>query len=328
MIKIIRKKTIDDALAPIAGSHNVRIELNVDETAYQIDYHALMPGLYLTCAEIDAKAPLSQNLIGKGQLSFQFCLDLDVSLVNHAGTQYELKPGILAVFFRPKGERFHSLVNKGHSLIFTLHVDPEFFTNNNVGFTTDSLPKNLAKIVNTPEEHNHFYWCTIPMTIAMFQLHSHILNCEWPESLKTPYFNAKFLELLCEALSALAEKNNKGTQSALLNRDVKALKKAQLIIEENYTADLSISQLAVKVGMSERKFKKTFKVFYGIPPFEYMQRLRMEQGKKLLKEGRFNITEIAYSLGYEHSCNFTTAFKRYTGVSPSFFKKNKPIHCE
>lgn len=313
---------MDDFLAPLDQGGSVSLDLNIEESVYHIDYRELMSGLSITSAEVEAKKAYSQNLIGRGQFSFQFCVDLNVSLFSDTGNEYELKPGTIAVFFRPKGEHFYSTVNKGRSIIFTLHVEPHFFEHNDVGFTVDALPEELANIINSHEGRNTFYWCTVPMTLEVLQMHEKILSNQLDEPLQTPYYNAKCLELLCEAISTLRFEKNSAQRSRLIARDITVLKKSRSLIDTHYASSLSVSQLAKDVGMSERKFKQIFKLFYGIPPFEYMQRVRMEHGKLLLKEGRMNITEVAFSLGYEHACNFTTAFKRYNGVSPKNFQKS------
>jgi AraC-like DNA-binding protein len=43
----------------------------------------------------------------------------------------------------------------------------------------------------------------------------------------------------------------------------------------------------------------------------------MEMAKGLLEKTDRSITEIAFDVGYEYSSNFTTAFKRHFGITPS-----------
>ena len=45
----------------------------------------------------------------------------------------------------------------------------------------------------------------------------------------------------------------------------------------------------------------------------------MKQAAKMIEEERFNITEIALSLGYSDLYSFSKAFKNYYGVSPKHY---------
>jgi len=53
---------------------------------------------------------------------------------------------------------------------------------------------------------------------------------------------------------------------------------------------------------------------------------RRECAEKLLRDVRFSIYEIAEILGYKESANFTRAFKKWFGVSPSVFRRNPTIN--
>ncbi|MDE0284944.1 MAG: helix-turn-helix transcriptional regulator, partial [Gammaproteobacteria bacterium] len=48
----------------------------------------------------------------------------------------------------------------------------------------------------------------------------------------------------------------------------------------------------------------------------YLHRARMEKACDLLANSELTITQIAMSLGYEYSSNFTTAFRKHFGVTP------------
>jgi AraC-like DNA-binding protein len=57
-------------------------------------------------------------------------------------------------------------------------------------------------------------------------------------------------------------------------------------------------------------------------PSEYLLNVKIEKAKKLLKYTDHAITEICYLCGFSSASYFTQAFKRKTGVSPSYYKKN------
>ena len=79
----------------------------------------------------------------------------------------------------------------------------------------------------------------------------------------------------------------------------------------------TINQLARMVSISESKLKKDFKLIYGIPVYEYFQKVRMQAAKDKLLSGDHSVKEVAMELGYSNLSNFTIAFKKEFGLLPS-----------
>lgn len=79
----------------------------------------------------------------------------------------------------------------------------------------------------------------------------------------------------------------------------------------------TISQLAKMVSISESKLKKDFKMTYGVPVYEYFQKVRMQAAKDKLLSGDHSVKEVALELGYSNLSNFTIAFKKEFGLLPS-----------
>lgn len=83
----------------------------------------------------------------------------------------------------------------------------------------------------------------------------------------------------------------------------------------------SIPALARKVGINDFKLKKGFRQLYGCSVFSYVQQVRMEKAKVLVQETTDPIADIAYLSGYNDPPNFTAAFKRHFGLTPSDMRK-------
>jgi AraC-like DNA-binding protein len=93
-------------------------------------------------------------------------------------------------------------------------------------------------------------------------------------------------------------------------------------VEATLTKDVfepapTISQLARMVSISESKLKKDFKLIYGVPVYEYFQKVRMQAAKDKLLTGGHSVKEVALELGYSNLSNFTIAFKKEFGLLPS-----------
>lgn len=99
------------------------------------------------------------------------------------------------------------------------------------------------------------------------------------------------------------------------------IRQAQEYIERNVDKKISVDQLAGLFLISRRNFERRFKKATANTPVEYLQRAKIEAAKKSLEEGRENINEVMYAVGYNDSKAFRTTFKKITGLSPLDYKK-------
>ena len=97
-------------------------------------------------------------------------------------------------------------------------------------------------------------------------------------------------------------------------------------LEKNYMKwDMSIEQLAELSEISISQFRKIFKEIYSISPLSYLNMLRIDRSKDLLKNTGLTITEISEQLGYPDVYSFSKQFKKETGSSPSHFRRNHEL---
>jgi AraC-like DNA-binding protein/quercetin dioxygenase-like cupin family protein len=82
-----------------------------------------------------------------------------------------------------------------------------------------------------------------------------------------------------------------------------------------------MSDLVRHVGFSRARLFDIFKAQTGLTPNHYLQKLRIERAQEQLRNTRASITEIAHATGFSSGQYFSTVFSRYTGVSPSDFRK-------
>lgn len=125
-----------------------------------------------------------------------------------------------------------------------------------------------------------------------------------------------------EFLKAFFEKTKKHDQSQELEDvhpdDLKAVFKISTLLRNPLNNEVpSLKELAQQANMGVSKFKTTFKKVFGKPPMEYRNRVRMEFANEELVHQRQTPTELSYLLGYSHPSNFTAAYKKYFGKTPS-----------
>ncbi|MDY3141512.1 MAG: helix-turn-helix transcriptional regulator, partial [Parabacteroides sp.] len=54
---------------------------------------------------------------------------------------------------------------------------------------------------------------------------------------------------------------------------------------------------------------------------EYITKIRMEKAIRFVKESALSFTEISERVGYNTASYFSTAFKQYTGMTPTQYRK-------
>jgi len=104
------------------------------------------------------------------------------------------------------------------------------------------------------------------------------------------------------------------------NAEPPAIARAKAFINENYTEDLSLEQVAKSANMSSFYFCKMFKKFTGVNFTEYVSRIRIEKARNLLLNPNLRISEIAYEVGFQSLTHFNRVFKRVLGQSPTDFR--------
>jgi len=85
--------------------------------------------------------------------------------------------------------------------------------------------------------------------------------------------------------------------------------------------DLSRSQMATHIAVSESYLTRVFRRDLGISPREYLVRYRVARAKELLRLTNHSVTEIAHQIGYDDSAYFSRVFREETGRSPLVFRR-------
>lgn len=92
-------------------------------------------------------------------------------------------------------------------------------------------------------------------------------------------------------------------------------------IEEHLSKDIGLAELAEQASLSQRHFLRAFKQTFGETPCRYAQASVMREAQTKLLNTRKPVTEIALDLGFENFGNFSTAFRKHTGVPPEEFRR-------
>ncbi|KOF15379.1 AraC family transcriptional regulator [Ensifer adhaerens] len=97
---------------------------------------------------------------------------------------------------------------------------------------------------------------------------------------------------------------------------------AQEYIADNLMAELTVTAVAKRAGMSARNFARQFKQEVGMTPGDYVESMRLEAGRRLAEETNTPMKTIARDLGFNDDVAFRRAFVRKFGVSPVAYRRS------
>jgi LacI family transcriptional regulator len=97
--------------------------------------------------------------------------------------------------------------------------------------------------------------------------------------------------------------------------------KALHLIDGPVDGDLTVDELAKRVGVSRRKLEQRFRKITGGTPHAAILDRRITEAKRLLESGTESISDVGQACGFSSVHYFTTAFSREVGESPGAYRR-------
>jgi len=133
-------------------------------------------------------------------------------------------------------------------------------------------------------------------------------SCEkaiaWGEQMMTQY-----IDLICQ------ESNTTASQ--------KVIRKANEYIEENFSRDISLNEIAEYVHLSSSYFSRLYKQVTKGNLVDFINSVRIKHAKELLVTSDHDIDYIAFAVGFNTHNYFTTVFRRFEAMTPSEYRMMK-----
>lgn len=119
------------------------------------------------------------------------------------------------------------------------------------------------------------------------------------------------------------EKDELRTETIKISRlDEEFLNKLTMIIENNMEfEELDITFIIEKMNMSYSTFYRKIKGLTEMTPNEFIRKIRLKNSLQLLLSGSYNVSEVAYMLGFNDIAYFRKCFKEEYGMAPSEYIK-------
>lgn len=118
--------------------------------------------------------------------------------------------------------------------------------------------------------------------------------------------------------SGKQEQKDQVSKVHFLSSDEVLMKRIMEVVNNNLSnSSFNIESIVDEVGISRTQLHRKLKELTGFSAAKFVMNIRMQQAVRLLKEGKANIAEIAYSVGFASQSHFATTFKQYYGLTPS-----------
>ena len=127
------------------------------------------------------------------------------------------------------------------------------------------------------------------------------------------------LEDVCLLLQEVVE----SFMNAMFNETDKGnlyIRKALRFMQDNYSTQLELNQVADFVGLSPSYFSSLFNQVVGVSFREQLCRIRVEESKRLLLQKDYSLVDIALAMGFPDQSYYSKVFKRIVGVPPGKYR--------
>ena len=225
----------------------------------------------------------------------------DIKYDFHAGDIILITPGIS-----------HEFITKESTVIQPhIHFDMEFdYMSRDIYISFSDfceIPKNERKKIR----ENIFTSCTPRLSVtnkeAFLELFFKIIDTKEKSSLKVKSDMLLLLNMIFE--------RRKTTLSDTLPHRENVSMKIRSFLDKNYMQNISLAVLEKQFSYSRFYLEKCFKETYGIPPIAYLNKLKMQESVRLLKN--HSVSETAHLLNFRSVYSFSRCFKNYFGLCPT-----------
>lgn len=142
-----------------------------------------------------------------------------------------------------------------------------------------------------------------------------INSCPQTGIVRDFYLQAKTLEFTALAAEMLLKDQTRRSAMGWRHVDIEKLHHAKFIIDHNLHQSITLAQLAQEVGLNTRKLSAGFREVFNTTVYNYFQETRLQEAFRLLSSGEYNVSTIAYQVGYTPT-HFSVAFRKRFNILP------------
>ena len=99
------------------------------------------------------------------------------------------------------------------------------------------------------------------------------------------------------------------------------IQKVAQYIGQNFRLPITLHDAAQMACLEDTYFSKQFKALTGFGFLDYLTQIRLQEAQRLLRTTSLSLSDISEMCGFSGSNYFGDVFRRYTGISPSAYRK-------
>lgn len=101
------------------------------------------------------------------------------------------------------------------------------------------------------------------------------------------------------------------------------MKRMLQYIQEHYTEEIFLSQIAESAHIGESECLRCFQSMIGCSPLQYVKQLRLQKAAELLLSTNLKISEIGMQCGFQEMSYFAKEFRAMKGCTPRDFQNRR-----
>ena len=123
---------------------------------------------------------------------------------------------------------------------------------------------------------------------------------------------SRMLWTLAELIKRYAEI---GSEKRQMGKEKQAIHRVRQYIHEHFAESVTLNTLAQHVSLSPYYLLRAFRAEVGMPPYAYLESVRIQRTQQLIKAGKA-LAEVAAEAGFSSQSHMTRQFKKIIGVTP------------
>lgn len=283
----------------------------------RIEYLEVCPDFKIVILDCTWHSAKEMRIWDGGWVRFNFSKRTDVDVLPNGAGAEKLALSLWNIISIPKDICSLERVKPGAKTSFLTAACSREYVSRISGIPEKNLPHPLHTLCDehTCEAHVSAFELTQQIGLATEQA----IHADLESGLRISFIVAKTNELICLSLNNLLSQKPEYPRSfvKLTKSDNQKIRKAKAYLDESLQSRLSVEDLAAAVGINRNKLFYGFKFLTGQTVFQYLQEMRLKHSYELLVNTNMEIGKISNQVGFRHQCNFSTAFRRFFGVSPT-----------
>ena len=233
-----------------------------------------------------------------------------------AHTAYPIRPGDVFVF---ASNEVHCITEITEPLDLTnVHFVPEFLWSGSGAAVPGS---ELLCYAHNPEFSNRLH----PGTAAADRIRTLLRDTAREMAARAPEHETMVRLRLSEIFVQLLRGCAYGDAlpvNQTQRRHLDAVRRATDYISEHLTEPLTLAEIAAEAQMSPNYFSAVFRTVRAVPLWDYISERRVAEAMRQIDAGTDSMLTVAMQSGFNNTANFNKAFRRYTGRTPSEYRRH------